>query len=520
VLAVALVATLVGAPAAAAQPTPAPAAREGARWQHPRSFALRQLATTDRRLARGRFPVTARPRQPWRTEGAASWMAGFFPGQLWQAYEATGDPVWAARARARQRGLLGRRWDTSTHDLGFVMLDSWGQDARLTGSPRAARVVRESAASLARRWVPSAASLRSWDGPPGQVTVIIDNMVNLELLLRAADWGGSPAWRAMALQHALTTRDQLVRPDGSTRHAVRFDERTGARVWRGNIGGASDGSTWSRGQAWAVYGYASVYRETRDPRMLEVARRTARFARRHLPADGVPYWDYAVPVTRRTPRDSSAGAVLASAFLELARVDPSARLRRGYRSAGLHTLHSLSGPRYLAHGSGSRSVLLHGRASRVNPDAGVVYGDYYLLEALARAQLLPARRPALRVARVAASTGSAARPGRAVLDRRPTSRWSARGSRPALRLDLGRVRHVTGISIGFWRGASRTTRLRVLTSRTGRRWAVARAVVSSGRSTAPETYDLPRRRARYVRVVGLGGSAGRRIDLTTVRIRG
>jgi unsaturated chondroitin disaccharide hydrolase len=408
-LAVALVATLAGAPvapagAAAPQVSPASqvspsssappasvAARDRARWRHAESLALRQLARTDRRLARGRFPVTARPHGPWRTEGSASWMAGFFPGELWQAYEATGKPVWAKRARARQRGLAARRFDTSTHDLGFVMLDSWGQDARLTGSAHATRVVLQSAASLAIRWVPTAQTLRSWDGPPGQVTVIIDNMVNLELLLWGSDHGGPAVWRDMALQHALTTRDQLVRPDGSTWHAVRFDERTGVRVWRGNIGGANNNSTWSRGQAWAVYGYTLLYRETRDPRMLEVARRTARFAMRHLPKDGVPYWDYAVPVTRHTLRDSSAGAVLASAFLALARVDPSARLRHRYRAAGLHTLRSLTGPHYLAHGSRSRSVLLHGRASRANPDSGVVYGDYYLLEALARARRLPRR---------------------------------------------------------------------------------------------------------------------------------
>jgi unsaturated chondroitin disaccharide hydrolase len=527
-VAAALCATLLTGPAqpagAAPPEAPAAAAHDQARWAKARAFALHQLAATDRHLARGRYPVTAHPDVPWRTEGSSSWMAGFFPGQLWLAYEATGNPTWAARARARQRDLRWRRFDTSTHDLGFVMLDSFGQASRLTGDPRARRVVLDSAASLASRWVPVAHTLRSWQGPPGQVTVIVDNMVNLELLFWGADHGGPAAWREMALEHALTTRDQLVRPDGSTWHAVRFDEQTGERVWRGNIGGARDDSTWARGQAWAVYGYTVAYRETGDPRMLEVARRTARFALSHLPADGVPYWDYAVPVTRRTPRDSSAGAVLASALLELGAIDPDAGLRARYRRAGLHTLRTLTGPRFSAQGSGSRSVLLHGRASPRTPDAGTVYGDYYLLEALQRAQLVPSTRRALRVVRAGASRAAAHHPGRAVLDHSATSRWSASwraGAAPAaLRLDLGRVRRVSGVSVAFWQGDARATRLRILTSVTGRRWSVARTVVSSGRSSAQETYDVPDRRARFVRLIGLGGSAGRRIDLTTVRVRG
>jgi unsaturated chondroitin disaccharide hydrolase len=378
---------------------PAPSARAAAAvtpLQQALAFALGQLQRTVDEQPTGRYPFVSVGEAPWLTHDASSWIAGFFPGQLWLAYEATGDKAWAQLARERQRDLVARQHDTSTHDLGFVMYDSFGQQLRLTGDPAARSVLLNSARSLASRWVPKARTLRSWDGPKGQVTVIVDNMVNLELLFWGARHGGPERWRHIALEHALTTRDQLVRADGSTVQAVRFDEKTGHRVWRGNIGGLRRHSTWARGQAWAVYGYTMAYRQTHDPRMLEVARRTAHFALHHLPVDGVPFWDYDAPARQPTPRDSSAAAVLSSAFLDLARIDPDPGRRATYRAAGLHTLRTLAGPSYLAKGSpakssGARSILLHAHNNPTYPDVGVPYGDYYFLEALMRSHLLPAR---------------------------------------------------------------------------------------------------------------------------------
>jgi hypothetical protein len=231
-----------------------------------------------------------------------------------------------------------------------------------------------------------------------------------------------------------------------------------------------------------VHGFTTADRESHAARLLAAARQTAGFAVAHAPRDGVPWWDYDAPGTRR---DTTAAAVLASGLLELARIDPDADLRARWRAAGMHTLRTLVGPRYLARGTGAWSVLLHGRHNAGYDDSGVTYGDHYLLEALLRVELLPARRPALKVTDL--------------------RRLGAGG----LRAELAGQRAVSGVSVR-WPGTP--TRFVVQTSRDGRSWTSGRGGVSSGLTVGRETYDLPDRLARYVRVRPLGaadGSSGR-----------
>jgi unsaturated chondroitin disaccharide hydrolase len=455
-----------------------------------RQFAVRQLARTATRLDRGRFPTVVGRRLRWHTSGTDGWLAGFWPGRLWAAYEATGRSVWRRRALAAQAPLAVRAGDTTTHDLGFLLQTSFGRAVTLTGDRHSARVVRRAAASLAGRWVPAVGAVRSWDGPPGRVTVIVDNLVNLELLFAGARLGGPPEWRDLAVRHALTTAEQHVRPDGSTTHVVRFDERSGAPVWRGTVQGLRDDSTWARGQSWAVLGFTTVFRESGDRRLLAAARRTADYAVRHLPRGGVPFWDYDAPAAGDRTRDTTAAAALAAGLLELARIDPDPGRRASYARAGRRVLHALAGPRYLARGTGSPAILLHGRHSPRYADAGVTYGDHYFLDALLREQLLPSTRPAL-PARVRLAPGGGAR------------------------ADLGSPRPVGSVSVLWRHGTGSAARFQVLTSRDGRTWRVARGGVSSGRVAGFETYDLPDRRVRAVRVRLLGPGA-----VASLRVRG
>jgi unsaturated chondroitin disaccharide hydrolase len=227
-------------------------------------------------------------------------------------------------------------------------------------------------------------------------------MMNLELLLWGAANGGDPGWREMALTHARVTGRDLVRADGGTFHVVDYEPATGAVRLRGTYQGYADGSTWSRGQAWAIYGYTMVYRHTRDPEMLALARKTAAWWLARTPADGVPNWDFDAPTQRK---DSSAGAAVAAAFLELAGYVGEGAEAARYRGAALAALDALSSPAYLASGPSPASILLHGVGhlpAGKEIDVGLVYGDHYFLEAVLR----HTPRPPLRWVAAAAGGGT------------------------------------------------------------------------------------------------------------------
>ena len=373
-------------------------------------FAERQLARADAELRAGRYPSHTKPSGRWAVTGPGAWTSGFLPGAMWLAYRHTRDPVWRRRAERRQAMLAGQRLNTRTHDVGFIFLSSYVRAWALTGRPAYRRMALRAAGSLASRFNPRVGATRSW-GRRGsrRFTVIIDNLMNLELLFWADRHGGRRAWSSKAHRHALTTLRDHVRPDGSTYHVVDYDGATGQALGRRTAQGAFAESTWSRGQAWAINGFATAYRYTRDGRLLQAARRVARWWSTHVPPGGVPFWDFHAPSlpsaglwpgapfggTAVPARDSSAAAIAASGLLDLARLDPDRANARRFRDTARSTLRTLSSRRYLARGTRARSVLLHGTANHPGglADTGLIYGDYYFLEALARLNARSRTRP-------------------------------------------------------------------------------------------------------------------------------
>ena len=351
------------------------------------TIAAQHLTHTTATLTPDEYPVRSDANGTWVVGDSSGWTSGFLPGALWLMYERTTDPAWRAAAERWQAGLEGEKTNTSTHDVGFMLFNSFGSGYRLTGDDAYRQVVLTAAQSLATRYSPRVGSVRSWWGVHEPVfTVIIDNMMNLELLFWAAKHGGDTAWYDMALSHALNSMRDHVRPDGSTYHVVDYSARTGQVIARRTHQGYSDMSTWSRGQAWAVYGFTMAYRETDDARFLATARRTADYFLAQLPADHVPYWDFNLPSLSGEPRDSSAAAIAASALLELAELEPDARNGRRYLRAATVILGSLSSPAYLQAETDRGAVLLHGTQHKPdgNYDTGLIFGDYYFLEALIR----------------------------------------------------------------------------------------------------------------------------------------
>ncbi|MDB6169587.1 MAG: glucuronyl hydrolase [Verrucomicrobia bacterium] len=330
---------------------------------------------------------------------ASDWTSGFFPGSLWYLFEATGDPKWRMAAATATAGLKAMKENRHTHDLGFMLYCSYGNALRLAGDADDREVLLAAAESLSTRFNATVGSIKSWDHGQWAFPVIIDNMMNLELLCWAARAGNQPRYREIAVAHADTTLRNHFRADGSSYHVVAYDPVTGKPLLHVTHQGAADESAWARGQAWGLYGFTMMYRETRDRRYLEQAKKIADFLVNHprLPADKIPYWDFDAPDIPAAPRDASAAAIMCSALLELSdNVEPAAAGR--YAAVAEQQLRSLASPAYRAKpGENHGFLLMHSTGNfpkRDEVDVPINYADYYFLEALLRSKARLARLPA------------------------------------------------------------------------------------------------------------------------------
>lgn len=327
---------------------------------------------------------------------AWDWTSGFFAGNLWMMYELTGNEKWKNDAHRYTMMLQKEQWNNRTHDLGFKMYGSFGKGFMLTGNPEYKDILIQSAKTLATRFNPTVGCIRSWDHGTDkwQFPVIIDNLMNLELLYWAAKETKNDTLSQIATTHAMTTLKNHFREDVSTWHVIDYDPETGEVRKRNTAQGYSDESCWTRGQAWALYGYTMIYRETGIPVFLRQAEKVAQYIMNHpaLPSDLVPYWDYDLPEVSGQPRDASAAAVTASALFELAQYS---ELSNEYRSFAKRILTSLSKAPYFAEpGTNNGFILKHSTGSiphNKEIDAPLSYADYYFIEALLRAKNEPVK---------------------------------------------------------------------------------------------------------------------------------
>lgn len=351
---------------------------------------LRLAATTlDPRAG---FPRFTRADGSWAVRPATQWTSGFFAGSLWYMYQLTRDPEWRALAERWTMGMEEVKTITRTHDLGFMLFDTFGHGFLLTGNPHYRDVVLTGSTSLATRFNPRVGAIKSWDTErqtdrrsAWKYPVIVDNLMNLEMLFWAGINGGNPDWWPMAEQHALLSARTHVRANGSTAHVALFDPVTGALERTVTWQGYSDSSAWSRGQAWAIHGLTASFRHAKRPELLAAAVKAADYFIGRLPPDGIPFWDLVHPGAPNTERDASAAAIAASGLLELARfVEPAGAAR--YRASAERILVSLTSE-YLTEGTKSAAILQHsvgGRPQNTEIDVGIVYADYYFVEALLR----------------------------------------------------------------------------------------------------------------------------------------
>lgn len=340
-----------------------------------------------------KFPRSLKADGSPTTVDAEDWTSGFFPGTLWLLYEFTGTDAWKKHALDTTRRLEAIRHFKGHHDVGFMLGCSYGNAWRLDPSDvlTAPAVLRDGAAALGTRFRPEAGLIRSWDFGHYKYPVIIDNMMNLELLLWAADHDGDPKLRDIALSHADLTLANHFRPDGSAYHVLDYDPENRHILSIHSRQGMDVRTAWARGQAWAIYGFSMMHRETGKPEYLDKAVRVADFVMNHpnLPEDKVPYWDFGAKPGDGTPRDASAAAVMCSAIVELSQALGPEKGGKYLAFAGAQML-SLGSPDYLAaEGENGGFVLMHSTGSfpeNSEVDVPLSYADYYFLEALLRYQ--------------------------------------------------------------------------------------------------------------------------------------
>ncbi|MGO4290133.1 glucuronyl hydrolase [Chitinophaga sp. RAB17] len=323
------------------------------------------------------------------TSNSTWWTSGFYPATNWYLFEYTKDPVFKAEALKRMALVQKEQFNTRTHDLGFMMYCPFGNALRITKDPAYKAILLTSAKSLSTRFNPTIGCIKSWDHGTWKFPVIIDNMMNLELLNWATRESGDKQFEQIARTHANTTMKHHFRPDYSSYHVIDYDPANGAVLGRKTHQGAADSSAWSRGQAWGLYGYTVMYRDTKVKAYLEQARHIAEYILNNpkLPADLVPYWDYDAPGIPDALRDVSAAAVAASALLELSRYTGKTEGKR-YWNAAETMLNSLCSPAYLAkEGENNDFILMHSVGSlphKSEVDVPLTYADYYFVEALLR----------------------------------------------------------------------------------------------------------------------------------------
>lgn len=359
-------------------------------------LAQNQYSGMAEHLEEGKYPKTYHANSDtFETSGSGWWCSGFYPGTLLYLNEAFNQPKLKLEIDRVLNDLKKEQYNTTTHDLGFMMYCSFGNAERLNPNQEYKEILMNSAKSLVTRYNDTVKSIRSWDSAPwnkagkGDLVVIIDNMMNLELLFWATKNSGDSLYYNIAVNHADKTIENHFRKDYSSFHEVIYDEKTGAVKAQITNQGAADGSAWARGQAWGLYGYVVMFRETKNTKYLKQAMAIADFILNHpnLPDDLIPYWDFNAPNIPDAYRDSSAAAIIASALLELQNYTDGA-IKETYKTKARTILENLLEPEYLAEeGSNGGFILKHGLGNMPNNteiDVPLTYGDYYFVEAMLR----------------------------------------------------------------------------------------------------------------------------------------
>jgi unsaturated chondroitin disaccharide hydrolase len=261
---------------------------------------------------------------------------------------------------------------------------------RLTKDSTYKPILIQAAKTAVSRFNPNVGTIKSWNKKNGEHYTIIDNMMNLELLMWAFRETGDSTFYNVAVKHSDMTLKNHFRPDFTSYHVLVYDSATGKLIKKITAQGYSNHSMWARGNAWGIYGFTMMYRETGLERYLDIAEKAGNVFANRLPVDIIPYWDFDAPIDlydseQQTKKDASAGAIAASAFLELSTMTENERDKIKYYNTAVRLLTALSTNKFLAVHDNYQCVLLHSGynvATNNMADVNMTFADYYYLEAL------------------------------------------------------------------------------------------------------------------------------------------
>lgn len=321
------------------------------------------------------------------------WTSSFWTGMLWLAYEYTNDDKYKDIAMKQVKSFRERLKSeelTNTHDLGFLYSLSCVSAYKITGDEYAKETALLAAERLMDRYLPVAGIIQAWgdmNNPEEQGRMIIDCCMNLPLLYWATDITGDQKYMEAAESHVKKAARYIVREDSSTYHTFYMDIVTGEPKYGKTCQGYSDNSCWSRGQAWAIYGFPLSYKYINNKHILGLTDNVANYYLNRLPEDEVCYWDL-IFTNGDTLRDSSSVGITACGLLEYVKyIDDSDPKKLIYENAAIKMVKSLSENYTTATQPQSNGILLHGlyaMPQNNGVDECNIWGDYYYFEALMR----------------------------------------------------------------------------------------------------------------------------------------
>ena len=336
----------------------------------------------------GRFPLYTEGGK-WIYSKGLNWFSGFTSGEHWYMYDITGNEEFKKRALTHADSLIQFATKDDTHDLGFIFYNSCVRAYQHTGIKKYRDAAILAARTLLQRFNSKGNFIRAWgslQNTDRDGLMIIDTMMNLELLFWAANETGENAFRDIAFKHATTCLKEHIRDNYSSYHVVEFDANSGKVIKKKTHQGYADESTWARGQAWGIYGFALAYKYSGDKKFLSTSEKMTDYFNNNLPEDLVPRWDLDLK-TDSVTRDASAGAIAASGMYLLSELVNSEKDQQKYLSRALAITKSLR-DNYLFTNSKRQveeGILLHivyNHAKGWGVDESYPAGDFYFIECI------------------------------------------------------------------------------------------------------------------------------------------